>query len=141
MRQSNLLANGQPQSCTVITPMCPAPESLEQQGQLRGIDAWPAIPHDHCIVLHLHADSRVRGRMLNGVLQQILQQREQRPAIGVPTNRAGGSGYRQAHAGRVGHSLQVGDSLPDHLLHRHQGEAVVVRFAGFSENEQLLYLA
>jgi hypothetical protein len=32
MRQCNLLANGQPQSCAVITPMCPAPESLEQQG-------------------------------------------------------------------------------------------------------------
>ena len=46
MRQSNLLANGQPQPCTVVTPMCSAPESLEQQRELRGIDIRPAIPHD-----------------------------------------------------------------------------------------------
>lgn len=53
--------------------MCPAPEPLEQQGQLRGIDAWPAIPHGQRVASDIHGDRRSRGGVLNGVFQQILQ--------------------------------------------------------------------
>jgi hypothetical protein len=79
--------------------------------------------------------------MLDGVLQQVLQQGEQGPAISLPRHIVGGSRHRQAHMGRFRHALQVGDGLVSDLAHPHDSEMVVVRLAGFGQQQKLLHLA
>ena len=69
MRQRNFVANGQAQSCPLVASMRRAPESLEQQRELGSIESRPPVPHGHRIALDRHFDRRLRGRMLDGVLQ------------------------------------------------------------------------
>ncbi len=111
MGQGNLLANGQTQSSTMVTPVFTAPESIEQQGELSGIDTWAPIAHRDRIPADFHVDRGSLGCVLNGILQKIPQQGEQGCSISLPLHTISCRGYAGADTRCLGQALQVADGF------------------------------
>ncbi|KJH86036.1 hypothetical protein UG46_13135 [Pseudomonas fluorescens] len=80
-----------------------APETGEYLRQLGLLHARPPVAYGQPACGEFHSDLRTCGRMLDGVFQQVFQQREQRAAVGLPgCLRICGPSHDDAHARDVG---------------------------------------
>ncbi len=84
MRERNLLADGEPEASAVVAPMGTAPEASEDLRQLLPTHAGSPIAYQQCRGADPYLHVCASGRMLNGVFQQILEQRNSL-AAGLPS--------------------------------------------------------